>query len=199
MAGDGAATEGCEFCGGKRHNSIARVGGGLVVIEGRSDDALLGLPAKERLDRRTGNDTLEISMANDLRWVGGVTTQIAEFCAVCNLPPGIAFALNQAVDELLSGTIIYGYDDDETHGIEIIVQLERDCLVVVLADDARPYDAWPAPEPEDGALHEAAMSAGASRLFFARKVVEGVGVRYRRTDGCNVVTLTKQARLGQQP
>ena len=37
-----------------------------------------------------------------------------------------------------------------THGIEIIVRLEGDCLVVVLADDARPYDAWPAPEPEDG-------------------------------------------------
>ena len=47
MAGDGAATEGCEFCGGKRHDSIARAIGGLVVFEGRSDDdALFGLPGK---------------------------------------------------------------------------------------------------------------------------------------------------------
>ena len=125
-----------------------------------------------------------------------MTAQIAEFCAEHRLAPEIAFALNLAVDQLLSGTIAYGYDDDGSHGIEIIARLEGHWLVVAIVDDARAYDAWAVPKPGHAARLEA-MSAGTSRLFFARKVVEDV--RYRRTNGCNVVTLMKFARPWEEP
>ena len=151
--------------------------------------------ATERCDIRGGaerDDTLEISMVNDLRKVDGVTAQIEEFCAARNLAPGIALVLNMAVDELLAGTIAYAYDDDESHRIEIIVCQEGDWLVVVMADDGRALDAWPAPKPVAGASIVEAMSAGARSLFLARTLVEGV--HYRRTEGCNVVTLTKCTR-----
>ena len=130
-------------------------------------------------------------MLNDPRKVHRVTAQIERFCAARNLPPRIALVLNLAVDELLTGTIAYGYDDDEPHRIEIVVVLESDWLVVVMADDGRAFDARPALKPDAEALLEP-RSAGARRLFFARAVLEGV--HYRRTDGCNVVTLTKCAR-----
>ena len=151
-----------------------------------------GAPAGERRERRTRDNALEISLVNDPRKVDGVTAQIGEFCASHNLAPGIALALNLAVDQLLSGTMVYGYDNDVSHRIEIIVCLESDWLVVVIADDGKAIETRPTLEPRDGALLEA-ISAGARRLFFARRLVEGV--HYRRIDGCNVVTLTKCARL----
>ena len=151
-----------------------------------------GTPAGERHDSRTGDDTLEISLVNDLRGVDGAIAQIEEFCAARNLAPGISFALNLAVDALLTGTITHGYDDDQPHWIEMIVGLEGEWLVVVMTDDGRAFHAWPALEPDAEALL-VAQSSGAHRLFFARKVVEGV--EYQRTNGCNVVTLTKSTVL----
>lgn len=171
-----------------------RCGTRLQPTGHRLDEAAAGdrcSPPGRQQDRDTGEGTLEVSLVNDLREVDGVTARIGEFCVARDLAPEISVALNLAIDELLTGSIIDGYDDDEPHRTEIVVCLEGDWLVVAMADEGRAIDALPAREPEGGALLEA-MSAGTGRLFFARRVVEGV--RYRRTDGCNVVTLTKRAR-----
>lgn len=105
----------------------------------------------------------------------------------------IAFAVNVSVDELLTNTISYGYEDSDPHRIEMTVQMEGTVLVVELSDDARPYDPTAAPDPDIDASIENRPIGGLG-VHFVRVLMDSF--LYRRSDGRNVVTLTKDTRSG---
>lgn len=133
-------------------------------------------------------ETVEISLVNDLREVAGVAARIDEFCAHRNLTPQVAFAVNLSLDEILTNTISYGYDDDDPHRIEVVVRLEDERLVVVIMDDGRAFDLSQAQEVDIGASLED-RAVGGLGLFLVHQMMDRV--EYRRIDGCNIVTLTK--------
>lgn len=58
------------------------------------------------------NDALELSLVNDLRKIAIARENLNAFCAEHGLAAEIAFDLHLAVDELLTNTISYGYDDN---------------------------------------------------------------------------------------
>ena len=134
------------------------------------------------------DDVIEIALANDLREIAGVAAQIDGFCEDHELASQIAYAVNLAIDEILTNTISHGYDDDETHRIELIVCLEGEALVVVIVDDSRALDPSLAGEQDFEATAENPALDGLG-LFLVHQMMDGVD--YRRRDGCNVVTLTK--------
>ena len=135
-----------------------------------------------------GGEALEIGVVNDLRELAGIAAKIDGFCAERNLQPQVAYAVNLAVDELLTNTISYGYDDDRAHRIEIIVRLESGTLVVVIVDDSMAFDVTNAPQPDlDASLADRAVHG--LGMFLVHQMMDGV--EYRRAEGCNVVTLTK--------
>ncbi len=109
------------------------------------------------------------------------------------MAPEIAFAVNVSVDELLTNTISYGYDDSDGHRIEMTVWMEGSVLVIELSDDAKPYDPTAAPHPDIDAPIEKRPIGGLG-VHFVRVLMDGF--RYRRTDGRNVVTLTRETRNG---
>ena len=59
------------------------------------------------------DEALEISLVNDLRELARVAARIDEFLATRNLGPQVGYAVNLAVDEVLTNTITFGYHDDE--------------------------------------------------------------------------------------
>ena len=134
---------------------------------------------------------IELSLGNDLRELEVAADRVDAFCAEHGLSPSIAFAVNVSVDELLTNTISYGYDDGETHRIEMTVRLEGSVLVVRLADDAKPYDPTTAPHPDiDAPIEERPI--GGLGVHFVRVLMDEF--RYRRSEGRNIVTLTKETR-----
>ena len=134
------------------------------------------------------DDALELSLANDLREIPAAAERIEEFCAARELTPQIAYAANLAIDEILTNTISYGYDDDEAHRIELTLRLDDDRLVVVIEDDGREFDSSMEREPElETSLEERAL--GGLGLFLVHQMMDDVA--YQRRDGCNVITLTK--------
>ena len=131
---------------------------------------------------------LEVSLANELQEIARVAAEIDQFCAARKLMPGVAYAVNLSIDEILSNTIRNGYDDDERHQIEIIVSLEEDSLVVVIVDDSMPFDLGLAPERDlDLSLEDTAL--GGLGLYLVHQMMDSVD--YRREEGCNIVTLIK--------
>ena len=129
---------------------------------------------------------LEISLANELREIARAAAQIDGFCAARGLQH-VAYAVNLAIDEILTNTISYGYEDDERHQIEIIVQVEADALVVVMVDDSMPFDLALAPERDlEASLEDTPL--GGLGLFLVHQMMDS---EYRREEGCNVVTLIK--------
>ena len=135
-------------------------------------------------------ESLELSIANELQEITGLAARIGEFCAAHDLGHA-AYAVNLAIDEILTNTIEYGYQDDERHRIEVIVRVEEGSLVVVIVDDSLPFDLGIAPERDlDASLEDPALSG--LGLFLAHQMMDSVD--YRREDGCNVVTLVRNTR-----
>ena len=136
-------------------------------------------------------ETVQIALENDLRKIARVASRIDEFCSAHGLAQETAFAVNLAIDELLTNTISYGYDDDEeAHRIEVILRLEGKTLVVAIVDDSAPFDPTEMCEPDLDAPMGGREMDGLGMLLVNRTMD---GVEYRRRDGCNVVTLTKGA------
>ena len=136
----------------------------------------------------SNDDVLEIAIANELREIVGAAAKVDAFCEERELSPEIAYAVNLSIDEILTNTISYGYDDDEPHRIEIIVRLEGAALMVVIVDDSAPFDLSASPEADlDATLDE--REVGGLGLFLVHQMMDNV--EYERVDGCNVVTLTK--------
>ncbi len=133
-------------------------------------------------------NVLEIALASELREIVGVATKIDTFCEAHGLSPEIAYTVNLSIDEILTNTIRYGYDDDEPHRIEIVVRRKVDSLVVVIVDDSHPFDLSSPPQADvEAPLHE--REVGGLGLFLVHRMMDKV--EYERASGRNVVTLTK--------
>ena len=135
------------------------------------------------------DEALEIALVNDLRGLARVAARIDEFCAARSLGPQVGYAVNLAVDEILTNTITSGYDDDEPHRIEIIVCMEADTIVVVIVDDSTAFDVTQTQGSGIGSNIED-MDLTELGLFLVHQMMDGV--EYQRVAGCNVVTLTKK-------
>ena len=133
-------------------------------------------------------ETLEISLVNDLKEIARVAEQIDEFCASRAIASEVAYAVNLALDEILTNTISYGYADDEPHQIELIVSLEVEALVIVIVDDSAAFDLSNAPTPDVGASLEERPLGGLG-LFLVHQMMDKV--EYERVESRNIVTLTK--------
>lgn len=140
--------------------------------------------------------TLEFSIVNDLRDIAGVGEKIGAFCAEHGLAEEVSFEVHLALDELLTNTIDYGYDDDNEHRIDLLLRLESDTLTVEIADDGRAFDPLQAAEPDLGTSIEDRARGGLG-IYLVRKMMDSVA--YRRQDGRNIVTLTKRVAPDDAP
>ena len=137
-------------------------------------------------------ETVQIALENDLRKIARVASRIEEFCSAHGIALETAFAVNLAIDELLTNTISYGYDDDEAHRIEVILRLEGTTLVVAIVDDSAPFDPTEMREPDlDAPMGGDGREMDGLGMLLVNRTMDGV--EYRRRGGCNVVTLTKDA------
>lgn len=101
----------------------------------------------------------------------------------------VAHAINLSLDELLTNTISYGYDDDGAHTIEIELKTDGDGVTVVLGDDARAFDPTAAGDPDiDADLDDRAL--GGLGIHIVRAMMDAIS--YRRIDGRNQLTLIKR-------
>ena len=122
--------------------------------------------------------------------------RIDEFCAAQGVSPAIAYAVNLSVDELLTNTISYGYEDGAAHRIDIAVRMDESVIVVEIADDAAPFDPFEAERPDTGATIEDRPIGGLG-VHLVREMMDGH--RYCRRGGRNIVTLTKETQSAGAP
>ena len=141
-------------------------------------------------------ETLEISLVNDLKEITRVAEQIDEFCASRAIASEVAYAVNLALDEILTNTISYGYTDDAPHRIEVSVRPEAEALVIVIVDDSAAFDLSNVPTPDIGASLEERPLGGLG-LFLVHQMMDGV--KYRREGERNIVTLKKNKTAEQSP
>ena len=132
---------------------------------------------------------LEFSVVSDLRGTSSAAARIDAFCTAHGLAPGICFDITLAVDELVTNTFGYGYDDGGEHLIDLVLRLEGGTPVVEIADDGRAFDPLQAPK-RDSSAPLVDHAKGGLGTYFVRKTMDALA--WRREDGRNAVTLTKR-------
>ncbi len=136
---------------------------------------------------------LSIRVANDLSELAVVAEQIDEFCGQRKIAPAIAYQANLSLDELLTNTISYGYEDGAQHEIRIDLTIEGDQLMFRIEDDAKQFDLTdsdPNRADTDSGLDE--RVPGGLGIFFVHQMMDTV--TYRRENSKNVVLLGKKIK-----
>ena len=139
--------------------------------------------------RTVNEDRVELSIANDVREIAGVAARIDEFCDARGIGPHIANAVNVSIDELITNTIDYGYDDDGPHRIGIALRRKANALVIEIEDDGREFDPSGPPPVVEFEVSLEDRAVGGLGLFLMHELMDSVD--YRRAEGRNFVTLTK--------
>lgn len=99
------------------------------------------------------------------------------------------YAVNLALDEILTNTISYGYADDGPHEITVTLRVHGDELAAEIVDDARAFDPLSAPKPEvDLPLERRAI--GGLGIHLARTLMDEIS--YRRERDKNVLIMKKR-------
>lgn len=146
-------------------------------------------------DDAGNGELLQFSVANDLREIAVAADRIDEFCSLNGIPPATAYAINLSVDELLTNTISYGYEDGGEHRIDLMIRLDGDVLAVEISDDGIEFAPDSADDPDTNASIEDRPIGGLG-IFLTRKMMDSFD--YRRDEGRNIVTLTKKTGIASQ-
>ncbi|HWE75533.1 MAG TPA: ATP-binding protein [Stellaceae bacterium] len=134
------------------------------------------------------DERLTLRIVNDLAELSRVAESVEEFCANQAIPAACAFKLNVALEELLTNTISYGYDDGGSHEIAIDIAREGEAIVTELSDDGHPFDPLNAPPPDlDSAIEDRRI--GGLGVHLVKTMMDDVTYAYR--DGRNHVSLRK--------
>ena len=95
-----------------------------------------------------------------------------------------------AIDEILTNVALYAYAPDKGNiDIDYGFDEERRELVVVIADEGKPFDPL-AKEDPDISLGEKERKIGGLGIFIVKTVMDEV--TYERTEGKNVLTLKRK-------
>jgi anti-sigma regulatory factor (Ser/Thr protein kinase) len=136
-------------------------------------------------------DSLQLTIENDLAQLDVVRDQVESFAERENLSRDVVFAAKLVLEELLSNTISYGYDDKSVQRIEIRLEVRGDQLIICTVDDGLAFDPRTAKVPDTKAsLKDRAI--GGLGVHLVKNLMDRV--EYRHKDGKNHVTLRKRLK-----
>ena len=135
---------------------------------------------------------LALQVTNRTEEIGRVNERFNEFAGQHGVPEGERRRINLIFDELLNNIITYAFEDERDHVIDIAVSLERDRLVVTIADDGRPFNPFGRIPPETD-LPVDDREIGGLGLHLVKSVMDKV--TYQRLGTKNVATLIKNVEL----
>ncbi|EKE78059.1 ATP-binding protein [Oceanibaculum indicum] len=133
---------------------------------------------------------LEISIANDRNAIPEIVGAVTALIEENGLAPDIAYAIELAIDELVTNAISYGYPDGAAGTVTVEVAIESDRIVLVVRDDGIAFDPLAqAPEPTlEGNVED--RPVGGLGLHLVEAMMDEVA--YERRNGENRLTCVKR-------
>lgn len=98
------------------------------------------------------------------------------------------YAARLVIEELVSNTIKYAYQDSEPHEILLDLRIQEGTMVLEVSDDGHPFNPLEAQAP-DLSLPAADRPIGGLGLHLVRSMTDSL--TYARKDGRNIVTIQK--------
>ncbi|WP_430436637.1 ATP-binding protein [Oceanibaculum nanhaiense] len=133
---------------------------------------------------------LEISVANDREAIPEIVAAVTGLIEENGLAPDIAYALELAIDELVTNAISYGYPDGGSGKVTVEVSIDSDRVTLIVRDDGIAFDPLaqaPAPTLE-GDVEDRPI--GGLGLHLVEAMMDEVA--YERREGENRLTCIKR-------
>jgi anti-sigma regulatory factor (Ser/Thr protein kinase) len=110
-----------------------------------------------------------------------------QFLESNNASPDVIFAASLAIEEIVTNSIKYGYDDGLKNEITVRLALLENMLEIEICDDGEEFNPFNQPEPD---VSSGARQIGGLGIHFVRNMLDTYS--YERRDGRNIVKLSKK-------
>lgn len=135
------------------------------------------------------NNSFSLTVTADLNNLTDIYRFVEQTVATFGLEASIIYEIQLAVDEAATNIIIHGYQDQEGN-IEIEIKQEGDAVIVLLRDEAAPFDPTAIPPP-DLAKPLTERAVGGMGIHLMRQTMDEVNHRVTASGG-NELTLIKR-------
>ena len=131
-------------------------------------------------------NTLSISFANDIRELTHVLQVVNIFLEPRELQSKLVYAVNLILEETLMNIIKYGYDDEDSHEIEVQIELQEDEVALTVIDDGKEFNPLtiPGPDRAKSAMDRIEEGLGLQFVRHMRNAME-----YRREGDRNILSI----------
>jgi anti-sigma regulatory factor (Ser/Thr protein kinase) len=131
-------------------------------------------------------NSLAISFANDLRELTHVLQLVNVFLEPRELQSKLVYAVNLILEEILMNIIRHGYDDEDSHEIEVQIELEEDEVALTVIDDGKEFNPLtiPGPDRSKSAMDRLEEGLGLQFVRHMRNAME-----YRREGDKNILSI----------
>jgi anti-sigma regulatory factor (Ser/Thr protein kinase) len=131
-------------------------------------------------------NTLAISFANDMRELTHVLQVVNVFLEPRELQSKLVYAVNLILEEILMNIIRHGYDDEDSHEIEVQIGLEEEEVALTVVDDGREFNPLtiPGPNRSKSAMDRLEEGLGLQFVRHMRNAME-----YRRERDKNILSI----------
>ena len=130
----------------------------------------------------------DFAIRNDLSEIETLSETITNYCKDNGVTEAVCYDIRLAIEEAISNTIKYGYDDQDLHNIHIRIGIANQELLIEIEDDARAFNPLEAPAP-NLALPVEKKPIGSLGIYLMRTLMDRVD--YERSGTKNILRLTK--------
>ena len=131
-------------------------------------------------------NTLSVSFANDMKELTHLLQVVNVFLEPRELQSKLIYAVNLILEEILMNIIKYGYDDEESHEIEVQIEVEQEEVALTVIDDGKEFNPLTIPRPDrsKSAMDRLEEGLGLQFVRHMRNAME-----YRREEGKNILKI----------
>ena len=135
--------------------------------------------------------SISVRLPIDLREIERLNKLVRQFGDLHEVPSRALYALNLALDEVVTNVVRHGFDDPSGHELQAQVTIQGENLTTVVSDPGRAFNPLDVAPPDLNApLAERAL--GGLGVHLVRSLMDSV--EYRRDNGKNVLTMRKRVR-----
>ena len=131
-------------------------------------------------------NTLSVSFANDMKELTHVLQVVNVFLEPRALSSKLVYAVNLILEEILMNIITYGYDDEDSHEIEVQIGVEEEEVALTVIDDGKEFNPLTIPRPDRSKSATDRIEEGLG-LQFVRHMRNAM--EYRREESKNILKI----------
>ncbi len=137
---------------------------------------------------RSTSVPLELRLENQFGAIAAASHATREHLTANNVPDDVIFFADLVLEEMITNTIKYGYDDSATHEIAVQITVHGSRVVVRITDDGHAFNPLDLPEP-DTTLPGEERPIGGLGVHFVRRLADAF--EYERAGVHNVTTIAR--------